>query len=273
MQKIKGIKWGLLAAMLVVALGLFTACATRNTPNEAKGTHVIEGYIVDFNNNRVTVDEVEFLTTGSTSRINELGLDTTRDFVNGYYVHDESRTDRKTYTLANNVQVRFGDTANGWYNGAERNAAINNVGGYRANTGVNRNVNVNMGVDSTLPKADVGTVNPIMHVGYSLGGTVGGTLGGVEMLSNRFRNGVNVDSTVPYFITIKDGYVTNIEEASAFSNFAGIGYGNMNNYPGNNYPYDGLYPTTNDNLTTNNYPSTNNYPNTTNNPNTNTVVR
>lgn len=267
MQKTRNIKWGLIVAMLILALSVCAAC-TRNRiapngnlnygnnaqgSNVSTGTHVIEGYIVGLEGNRITIDEVEFLTTSHTARINELGLDTTRDFSDGYYVHYDGSRGRVTYPLANDVQVRFSETAansarsglgyttggvnsgvgystgntipgytpNNTPMGVVRENALSGMAGATSRTGVGTSNTAGNGTSNTAGNAGVGTSNTLNHLGHTLGGVAGGIVGGVEMLTGRFSDGVTIDDKIPYFITIQDGYVTSIEEARAYSNFSG----------------------------------------------------
>lgn len=171
MQRTRSIKWGLIAAMLVLALSVCAACTrgrivpygnSNLNPNGTgvaynTGTRVIEGYIDSFDRNNITVDEVEFLTPNDTTRIKELGLDTTRDFRNGYYIRNDGSRARETLPLASNVQVRFAETtySNGYGTGTGSNNAYGGTGA---------------GLNSAYNGASTA-------YGYGMGGSAGTTYG------------------------------------------------------------------------------------------------
>ncbi len=194
--------------VLIAALALSTACSTQDEAriNSLKqGTHVIEGYIVAYDDQNLQIEETELITKYDTSRITELSLDTEQDFKNGYYLHDLQSNGHITLPLSSNIKVMLKDD--------DSNQIATNNSGFGTNISMDNNVyGVNM-------PASLG--NEARHIGHSLGGAIEGQVGSKNLLDERFNNGIDNSGKTPYFITIDNGKVVAIEEIAAYHNFNG----------------------------------------------------
>ncbi len=194
--------------VLTAALALSTACSAEDQARSnslKQGTHVIEGYIVAYDDQNLQIKETELITKYDTSRITELSLDTEQDFNQGYYLNDLQTNGYISLPVAANIKVMFKEDDN--------NQIATNNNGFGTNVSIDNNLyGLNM-------PASLG--NEARHIGHSLGGAIEGKVGSKNLLDERFNNGIDNSGNTPYFITVDNGKIVAIEEIAAYHNFNG----------------------------------------------------
>ncbi len=188
----------ILLAILAVAL-MFSACATTEEETTSPADGDIYAYITDYDKSdgTITIDEVEWITTEDTDRIEELDLDVNTDFTNDYYIYNTDKDDLQTINLADDVVVVTND--NNMTDTAGNIADDQDNNGNNDDNGV---VNDTDTTNDTTNPTNNDTVNDAVD---------NATDAGNDLLAS-ITDMIGVNQT-PFKITIKDDKVTRIEEA------------------------------------------------------------